>query len=481
MLEDLKKERELKRDALQKAGLNVYPAKVFRSHTIEEALNNFLELEKSQKEVSLAGRVIGKRGHGGVFFLDLSDENGKIQIVATKDKLANFDLLQNNLDIGDFVHVAGTVFVTQKGEKSTSALKLEVIVKTLLPIPSERFGIQDTETRLRKRYLELMLDSEARKIFIKKSKFWNEFRAILLKNGFLEVETPVLENIPGGADTEPFATHLNSLDINLYLRISLEIAQKKLLVGGFEKIFEIGRIFRNEGIDNEHLQDYTQLEFYWAYQDYIGLMKFVEKTYKTAIKKTLGDLKTQYQGKEINWGIKWPKLEYFKLFKQYIGLDLNKVSTQELFNAAAEKGFKPDPHLGKGRLIDLLFKKLVRPNLIQPAFLINPPIDIEPLAKRSAKHPNKVERFQVVACGTELGKGFSEGNDPKDQRMRFLEQMQLRESGDKEAQRLDEDFLESLEYGMPPAAGFGISERLFSILVDRPVRETVFFPLMRPK
>ncbi len=481
MLDDLKKERELKRDALKKAGLNVYPAKVLRTHTIEEALKDFSELEKSQKEVVLAGRVMGKRGHGGVFFLDLRDENGSFQIVAGKDHLKDFDLFQNNLDIGDFVGVTGKLFVTQRGEKSIQAVKLEMLVKSLLPIPGEWYGLQDPETKLRKRYLELLLNADLREMFVKKSKFWNEFRTILLKNKFLEVETPVLENIPGGADAEPFKTTLKALDISLYLRISLEIAQKKLLVGGFEKIFELGRIFRNEGIDNEHLQDYTQLEFYWAYQNYGGLMKFVEKLYKNVIKKTLGNLKTNYQGQEIDWSLKWPKLEYFKLFKEHVGLNLDKVSTEELLAEAEKRGLKPDPNLGKGRLMDLLFKKLVRPHLVQPAFLVNPPVEIEPLAKRSAKHPNRVERFQVVACGTELGKGFSEGNDPADQRARFMEQMSLREKGDKEAQQLDEDFLEALEYGMPPAAGFGVSERLFSVLVDKPVRETVFFPLMRPK
>lgn len=481
MLEDLKKERELKRDTLKKAGLNVYPAKVLRTHTIKKALEDFEELEKSQKFLILVGRVMGKRGHGGVFFLDLQDEHGTLQIVAKKDQLKDFELLRNNLDLGDFVSVSGTLFVTQKGEKSIQALKLDIIVKTLLPIPSEWYGISDVETRLRKRYLELILKPELREIFIKKSKFWNEFRNTLLKNGFLEVETPVLESVPGGADAEPFMTHLNALDINLYLRISLEIAQKKLLVGGFEKIFELGRIFRNEGIDNEHLQDYTQLEFYWAYQDYGGLMKFVEKIYKIIIKKTLGNLKTNYKGQEIDWSFKWQKLEYFKLFKEYTGLNLDKASVQELFDKAVEIGLKPEANLGRGRLIDLLFKKLIRPNLIQPAFLINPPVEIEPLAKRLVKHPNRVERFQIVACGTELGKGFSEANDPADQRARFMEQMRLREKGDKEAQQLDEDFLEALEYGMPPAAGFGVSERFFSVLIDKPVRENVFFPLMRPK
>ncbi len=481
MLDDLKKERELKRDALIKGGFSLYPARVERSFSIGEVLENFSAFTKAKKRLALAGRIMGKRGHGGVFFLDLRDESGQIQIVAKKDELKSFDLLQNNLDIGDFVSVSGIIFVTKKGEKSIAAAKLAPIVKTLLPLPSEHFGLQNEETRLRKRYIDLILNPDLRDLFLKKSRFWNELRVRLMSEGFFEVETPVLENVPGGADAEPFVTHLNALDIGLYLRISLEIAQKKLLVGGFEKIFEIGRVFRNEGMDAEHLQDYTQLEFYWAYEDYNGLMKFVEKLYKGVIKQTVGTFATTFRGQKIEWGKKWPQLEYYELFKKYVGLDLEKATAHELLDEATKRGLKPDPSLGRGRLIDLLYKKLVRPTLIQPAFLVHPPVDVEPLAKRSVADKNRVERFQVVACGTELGKGFSEANDPADQRARFEEQVRLRESGDKEAQMLDEDFLDALEYGMPPAAGFGVSERFFAALMDKPVRECVLFPLMRPK
>ncbi len=481
MLDDLIKERIKKRDALIAAGYDAYPARVSRSYEIEKVLNNFEELEKSQKSVSIAGRVIGRRGHGGVFFLDIRDGGGQMQAVAKKDNLKSFELFHDNLDIGDYVSALGPVFTTQRGEKSVDIKELLPIVKSLRPIPSEWYGVHDAETRLRQRYLELIVNPEVKELFKKKSRFWNEFRSSLIKSGFLEVETPVLEATPGGADAEPFITHLNALDIDLYLRISLEIAQKKLLVGGYDKIFEIGRIFRNEGIDSEHLQDYTQMEFYWAYADYKELMKFVEKLYKKVIKSTTGGLVTTYHGASIDWSKKWPKLEYYKLFKDLVGLDLKKVTVDELFEAAKLKGLQPEAGLGRGRLIDLLYKKIIRPTLVQPAFLIHPPVDVEPLAKRSSKYPDRVERFQVVGCGTELGKGFSECNDPSDQRLRFEEQMSLREAGDKEAQRMDEDFLEALEYGMPPAGGFGVSERLFAIIMNKPVRETVFFPLMRPK
>lgn len=301
------------------------------------------------------------------------------------------------------------------------------------------------------------------------------------KRGFLEVETAVLEEVPGGAEAEPFQTHMNALDQDFYLRISLELPLKRLIVGGMDAVFEIGRIFRNEGIDREHLQDYTQMEFYWAYHDYRDLMKLTQDLYKKTIKAVTGGLKTSYQGKELDWGAKWPKVDYVKIFKKQTGLDARTVSEEKLVKKAQELGIQLEPNTGKGKLIDLIFKKAVRPELIQPCFLVNPPVEIEPLAKRSPKDSRVVERMQIVAGGTELGKGFTELNDPLDQRARFEEQMKLRESGDNEAQRIDEDYIEALEYGMPPTAGFGMSERLFAVLMDKPVRETVLFPLMRSK
>jgi lysyl-tRNA synthetase class 2 len=481
MLEDLIKERLKKRDAFIAAGHDPYPARISRTHTVSEVLGKFDLLNKSGKAVTVAGRITGKRGHGGIFFLDVQDESDSMQAVFKKEDVKDFALFQENLDIGDFVSISGRVFDTKSGEPSIAVKKIVLAAKALRPIPSEWYGITDTETRLRARYLELLVNPEVKEIFRKKARFWNSFRNQLIKNDFLEVETPVLENTPGGADAEPFVTHHNALDVDLYLRISLELPQKKLLVGGYEKIFELGRIFRNEGISNEHLQDYTQLEFYWAYADYEKLMAFVEKLYQKVIADTIGGLKSVWQGKEIDWGGKWPRLEYYDLFKKLVGLDLEKATKEDLLKEARRRKMDAAAGLGRGRLIDLLYKKIVRPTLISPSFLIHPPVEVEPLAKRAVNLPGRVERVQVVACGTELGKGFSEGNDPADQRARFEEQVKLREAGDKEAQRLDEDFLEALEHGMPPAAGFGLSERLFAILMDKPVRETIFFPIMRPK
>ena len=356
-----------------------------------------------------------------------------------------------------------------------------MIVKSLRPLPAHRYGLEDLEIRLRERYLDILLHSEVKEMFVKKSLFWDAVREHLKGADFLEVEMPVFERIPGGAEAEPFITHSNALDIDLYLRISLELPLKKLLVGGYEKVFEIGRIFRNEGIDREHLQDYTQMECYWAYADYEDMMKFIEKLYKDVVKNVCGTLVVNSRGHRIDWGKKWKRVDYYEIFKKETGIDLEKATVEDLQKKAKELKLKYERTAGKGRIIDVIFKKAVSHKLIQPCFLVNPPVEIEPLAKRLDKDLGRVARFQIMAVETELGKGFSELNDPIDQRERFEKQMKLREKGDKEAQRLDEDFLEALEYGMPPAAGFGMSERLFAVLMDKPIRETVFFPLMKRK
>jgi lysyl-tRNA synthetase class 2 len=482
MLEDIIKERRKKLDAIRSAGIDPYPARVPRSFDIAHAIENFETLEKSAKKISLAGRLKNLRDQGKIIFADIADETGKIQLVLKDENLKDLEFWRSVLDLGDFISATGSLFATKRGEKSMEVASLRVAAKSLLPLPDKWAGLEDEDVRLRKRYLDLLATAELRELFRKKMIFWDTFRNALKKEGFLEVELPVMENLPGGAEAEPFKTHHNALDTDFYLRISLELPLKKLLVGGFDKVFEIGRIFRNEGIDREHLQDYTQLEFYWAYRDYNDVMALAEKVYKEVIQKTCGGMVTMHDGKKIDWSKKWEKVDYVAAFKkENQGLDPVSSSREELFARAKELELKPEKNLGRGRLIDLIFKKTVRMRLIEPCFLIDPPVVIEPLAKRKPGNPDIVERFQVVACGTELGKGFSELNDPLDQRARFEEQMKLREAGDAEAQRLDEDFVEALEYGMPPAGGFGVSERFFSVLMDRPMRETVFFPLMRPK
>lgn len=472
---NLREVRIEKLKKLQAMGITPYPATTKRTHTIAEALAS------EGKTVAVAGRMMSYREHGNIAFADLRDESGKIQIFFQKAKLGDSFKQLKLLDLGDFIQVEGEVGRTVAGEISIIPTSWQLLTKSLLPIPSEHFGLKDEEIRLRKRYLDLLMHPELRDAFHKKTIFWQAMRDFLIKKGFLEVETPVLQPIPGGADARPFVTHHFAQDMELYLRISLELPLKRLLVGGFEKVFEIGRIFRNEGIDAEHLQDYTQLEFYWAYANYNQLMDFVQDMYQSVILATFGTLKTHWQGHEIDWSGNWERKDYTELLNEHWGVDTASMSVADLYALAEKLHVKVEPNLGKGRLLDYIYKKTIRPKLIQPMFVINHPVEVEPLAKRLEGDFDKVQRMQILAMGSELGKGFSELNDPIDQRERFEEQMRLREAGDEEAQMMDTDFVEALEYGMPPAAGFGISERLFAMLVDKPVREMVFFPTMKPE
>ncbi len=482
MLEDIVYERQKKLDALRNAGIDPYPATAKRTVIIADALSQFEDLAKTGEMVSVAGRLMALRDQGKIIFADVVDESGKMQAVLKDEGTENFGIWQSTLDMGDFVSVMGPVFETKRGEKSIDVREVQILTKSMLPLPDKWAGLEDIESRLRERYVDLVMNPDVKEMFRKKSMFWQSTREFLLKAGFLEVETPVLEPIAGGAEAEPFVTHHNALDTDFYLRIAPELNLKRLIVGGFEKVFEIGRIFRNEGIDLEHLQDYTQMEMYWAYQDYKGLMTFLEKMCKHVIKATFGTHVIARKGQEVDWGKDWVIYDYYELFEQHAGLDLTVATREELFAKAKELHLdQVDKATGRGRLIDLIYKKTVRPLLVEPGFLVNPPVDIEPLAKRLPEDPERVERFQIVAYGTELGKGFSELNDPADQEGRFAEQAKLREAGDAEAQMFDHDYVKALKYGMPPTAGFAYSERLFAVLMDKPIRETVFFPLMRRK
>ncbi|MDP3994049.1 MAG: lysine--tRNA ligase [Candidatus Doudnabacteria bacterium] len=477
------KEKELfqgrikKLQELRKAGIDPYPSKSNRTHTNKEAVDSFEKLSKNT--ISLVGRIRSMRDMGKISFANLEDETGKIQVLFKEGNLGNYKNVINQLDIGDFVEVGGALFKTKTGEKTVEAKDLKLLSKSLSALPEKWHGLADTETKLRKRYLDMIANPEVREMFRKKSVFWQTIREFLKEKGFLEVETPVLENVPGGAEAEPFVTHHKALDRDFFLRISLELPLKKLLVGGFERVFEIGRIFRNEGISTEHLQDYTQCEFYWAYADYEDLMSLLKEFYRKIVKDLFGTTKVKNQGVEVDWGKEWKRYDYYELFQKETGLDLNKADDKDLKALADKLKIKYEKFAQKGRLVDLIYKKTVRPKLVEPGFLLDPPVEVEPLAKRHPKGPNRVQRLQVMAWGTELGKGFTELNDPLDQRIRFEEQMKLREAGDKEAQMIDEDFIEALEYGMPPAAGFGLSERLFAVLMDKSIRETVIFPPMK--
>ncbi len=517
-IEELRKTRIEKLKKLQNAGLLAYPAKTNRTHTISEALENFGKLSKAKKRIVLAGRIMAQRGHGGATFLDINDgssitnfgqkekerrlrkkenspklvmDKGKIQAIIKQDKVGEkgYQFFMDVFDIADFVEVKGILFTTQRGEKTIEVQDYKMLSKALLPLPEKWHGIQDVEEKLRKRYLDIIFNPEIKEMIEKRAVFFASMREFLIKKGFLEVETPVLETIPGGADARPFITHHNALDMDVFLRISGgELWQKELMVAGFEKTFEIGRIFRNEGMDSEHLQDYTQMEFYWAYADYEEGMKLVEEMYKYIAKKTFRTLKFKMKNFEIDLGKKWEKYDYQSTIAKYTGVNIEEASLPEIEKVLQKlkidydrKGFNIT------RAIDNLWK-YCRKNISGPGFLINVPIVMEPLAKRmpalsraEGEKSNKVQRFQVILAGSEMGKGYSELNDPIDQAERFKEQQKLREKGDEEAQRYDKDFIEALEHGMPPTCGFGVSERLFAFLMDKPVRECQIFPLMRPK
>ncbi len=483
-LDDIIAHRKAKLENLKAAGMEPYPSTTERTHTNNEALEKFDELSNSHTHVILVGRIRSMRGMGKLLFLHIDDGSARVQVLLKSDSIGEdrFGFFVDNFDLGDFVQVSGTLFVTKTGEQTLQATDYKMLAKSLRPLPSEHYGLEDVETKLRKRYLDVLLDSEARELFIKKNKFWTSMRSFLVERGFLELEMPILESTPGGAEAEPFTTHHNALDRDFYLRISLELPLKKMLVAGYEKVFEIGRIFRNEGISTTHLQDYTQMEFYWAYGDFEKLQKFLQEMYQQMIQDTFGTLQITSGGVTCDWSGDWEKVDYMALFKEHTNIDLETCSDEDLKAYAKSQHIKFEDFAQRGRLIDLIFKK-VRSNIKtdKPVFLVNQPIELEPLAKRDPSNPKVVQRLQIMAYGTELGKGFGELNDPIDQRLRFEEQAKLREAGDNEAQMLDEDYMEAMEYGMPPAAGFGLSERLFAVLADKSIREIVVFPPMKNK
>lgn len=480
-IEDIIEFRKKKIQRMREAGIDPYPSSTSRDFANRQALDEFDKLVEEKRKITLVGRVRSLRTQGKIAFAHIEDGTGKIQIFFKSEILGDKFALLENLDLGDFLEASGVMFKTKTEEMTLEVQDFRILAKSLRPLPSEFYGLENQELRLRKRYLDLVMNPEVREMFIKKSRFWFFIQAFLVQNGFLQVETPVLESVPGGAEAAPFKTHHNALDRDFFLRISLELPLKKLIVGGFERVFEIGRIFRNEGISTEHLQDYTQMEFYWAYADFDMMIDFTRAMYQYVIQQTFGTLKISSNGMEVDWSGDWEKVDYIQSFKDATGIDLNIAEEKDLKDYANSNGIKFEEFAGKGRLIDLIFKKKVRPTLgtNKPVLLVNQPLELEPLAKRDPNNPKAVQRMQIMAYGTELGKGFGELNDPIDQRARFAEQMKLREKGDTEAQMLDDDYVEAMEYGMPPLAGFGLSERLFAVLMDKSVRETVLFPPMK--
>jgi lysyl-tRNA synthetase class 2 len=482
-LEEIRNGRLAKLELLKKAGVNPYPARVDRELSLADARERFDSLVSGAGMHSVAGRVMIIRGQGAILFVVLSDGTGEFQCVFKKDDMdeAAFSLFSNTVDMGDFISVSGTFFTTQRGEKSLLAKSWTMATKSLLPLPEKWSGLQDEEIKFRKRYLDILTNKDVRAMVEKRSLFWRATRDFLLERGFMEVETPIFENVAGGADARPFVTHYNALDLDVFLRISPELWLKRLMVAGFTRVFEIGRIFRNEGMDAEHLQDYTQMEFYWAFEDYHAGMKIVEEMYKYIAQRTFGTLVFDIKGFKVDLGAPWVIYDFNETILKETGVDVSKASFEEVCAKLRElkveyetKGFN------LARATDTLWK-YCRKKISGPGFLINVPVSLEPLAKRKEDRPDVVERFQVLLAGSEMGKGFSELNDPIDQAGRFADQEKLRQAGDDEAQMNDTDFVTALEHGMPPTCGFGFSERLFSFLMDKPARETQIFPLMRPK
>ena len=483
-LEELRDERLKKKTLLQERGFDPYPNECHRTDTVAVFLDRFSLYESGKDEIVLAGRIMSKRGQGGITFCDLYDGTAKTQVFLKLDEIDGtvYELFSNTVDVGDFIEATGVAYTTQRGQQSLFLKQWRMLSKSLRPIPDSWFGIEDPEEKLRKRYLDILQDSAVADMIKKRSAFWNTMRSFFLAQDFIEVETPVLENTTGGADARPFVTHHNALDIDVYLRISAgELWQKKLMVAGIPRTFEIGRIFRNEGMSSEHLQDYTQMEFYIAYSDYHKGMEMVKTLYREVALKTFGTTTFTIKGFTVDLASDWVTYDFCALIKEHYNIDPLSTTVAEVESALKKHELEYDKAtLSIERGVDLLWKK-VRKTLGGPGFLVQVPIYLEPLAKKNRDGSDTVERFQVIIAGSEVGKGFSELNDPVDQKERFMKQQALRDAGDDEAQMADMEYVEALEYGMPPAFGFGVSERLFSFLLDKPVREAQIFPLMRPR
>lgn len=490
-IKEIREIRLEKLKRLEELGINPYPNQNFRTHNLKTIESSFDELEKSNEDVTVSGRILSLRGQGAIIFTDIFDGTAKFQALLKKDTgisyrgldLENsFEIFQENIDKSDFVEFTGSLFTTKRGEKTLEVKSWRILAKSLRPIPDEFYGLKDEDERYRQRYIDILLNEKTRQTVEKRSIFWNTARQFLLERGFIEVETPVLENTPGGADSRPFITHHNALDLDVYLRISTgELWQKKLLVAGLPRVFEIGRVFRNEGMSAEHLQDYTAMEFYQAFSDYREGMKMIRELYIELAQKTFGSTEIISGDQKINLSDEWKIYDYVQIIKDKFGVDVLKEEAETIINILEDSKIDFDKKIiNKEKAVDLLWKSC-RKELLGPGFLINVPVFLEPLAKKSLDNPEVVERFQVIIGGSEQGKGFSELNDPIDQSSRFNHQEAMRKGGDEEAQMKDDEYVEAMEYGMPPAFGFGMSERFFAFLNGTSVRESQIFPLMRPK
>ncbi len=510
-LEEIRSARLTKVDILRSKGIDPYPARVPRDFSIAVLKCDFQKyVQQSKKEdtskkeqvlFSIAGRIMAIRGQGAILFVVLFDGTEKFQVIIKKDILeksalgnasgqsnqpealpragTDFQLFTDTVDIGDFISITGEAILSDRGEPSILAHLWTMAGKSLLPLPEKWAGLQDVEERYRKRYLDLLMNSELRELIVKKSKFWDVTRSFLKERGFLEVETPTLETTTGGAEAEPFKTHHNDYDLDVFLRISVgELWQKRLMAGGFDKTFEIGRVYRNEGTSPEHAQEFTNMEFYWSFADYRDGMKLVKEMYITIAREVFGRTEFTSHGHTFDLAHEWAEIKYSDEIKNQTGVDIEYATENEIIEKLKNLGVKYDG-TNRERLTDTLWK-FCRKNISGPAFLVDHPVLVAPLAK-SILGENKVQMFQPIFAGSEIGRGYSELNDPIDQKSRFEAQQKLLENGDTEAMMSDFEFIEMLEHGMPPTCGFGFGERMFAILVDKPLRDLQLFPLMRPK
>ncbi len=486
----LLEQRRSKADGLRDQGLPLYGNTFRPTHLagdLKEAHGSLTEeeLEGAGIGVTVAGRMMTARHMGKVAFAHLRDSSGDIQVYVRKDRVgeAAFNLFKR-YDIGDIVGVSGVLFRTRTGELTVMAEEVELVTKSLRPLPEKFHGLKDVETRYRRRYLDLMVNLEVRELFLKRIRIIQTVRDYLAARGFLEVETPMMQTIPGGATAKPFATHLKTLDMDLFLRIAPELHLKRLLVGGFDRVFEINRSFRNEGLSTKHNPEFTMLEFYMAYADFHDLMALTEDMIARVAEEVLGGLRFTYQGDEIDLSPPWRRIRLKESLVEVGGLDPKEFEEfGSLKRTARRLGVDPEEMEGPGKLLEKLFKVLVEPKLIQPTFVHSYPVEVSPLARRSETDPDLVDRFELFIGGRELANGFSELNDPDDQRARFEEQVRAKAAGDEEAHPMDEDYVLALEYGMPPAAGEGVGiDRLAMLFTDSAsIREVILFPLMRPE
>lgn len=482
-LNELMKVRREKLAAIEQAGIEPFGRRYEISHHAQDILENFESLEGNS--VKIAGRIMTVRGHGKASFINVADMSGKIQVYLRQDVLGEelygrFSLL----DIGDIIGVEGLVFKTQRGEISVKATNFEIQAKSLRPLPEKFHGLKDVETRYRQRYLDLIVNPDVRNSFVMRSKIIKELRNYLDNQDFLEVETPMMHPIAGGAAARPFVTYHNALDMNLYMRIAPELYLKRLIVGGFEKVYEVGRVFRNEGISIRHNPEFTSVELYQAFADYNDLMALTENIVAHVAQATLGTTKINYQGTDIDLTPSWTRMSMVEAVEKYTGVNFNNVTTLEQAQAEAAKlGVKYEKKDGIGGILNNIFEDKVEEHLIQPTFITGHPTEISPLAKRNKDNPEITDRFEVFIYGREIANGFSELNDPIDQEGRFMEQVQQRESGDDEAHMMDHDYVTALEYGLAPTGGLGIGiDRLVMFLTDSAsIRDVLLFPHMRHK